>query len=93
MAIDEAMRHRIHERLEELLGSEEATAVMGALIDSDLDHTREMLMLQIEKSAADLGSTLRAEMNQLYRFTFQWTVGSMLAAGSLGLAAGRLLGG
>jgi hypothetical protein len=95
MTIDEAMRHRIHGRLEALLGPEEAAALMGALPVSDvatrndLEHVREVLQLQIERSTAELGTTLRAEMNQLYR----WTVGSMFAAVSLGLAAGRLLAG
>ena len=87
MAIDEGMRHRIHSRLEELMSSEEAAAIMSALTDVD------RLTLQIEKSMADLASTLRIEMNQQYRWTVQWVVGSLLASGSLGLAAGRLLAG
>jgi hypothetical protein len=107
MAIDEAMRHRIHERLGELLGPEEAAAFMTSalppeelatkvdiqLVRADLDHLREMLTLEIKRSTTDLGSALRAEMNQQYRFMLQWVTGAMLAAGSLGLAAGRLLGG
>lgn len=104
MAIDEAMRYRIHERLEALLGHEEAAAVMGSLMDTDLearldrlehnlDHTREMVMLEISRSTAELGSALRTEMSTQMRFVMQWTVGSILAAGSLGVAAGRLLAG
>jgi hypothetical protein len=99
MALDEAMRHRIHGRLEALLGSEEAAALMGELpahemaTKSDLEHAVENLGLRFERSMADLASTLRIEMNQQYRWTVQWVVGSLLAAGSLGLAAGRLLGG
>lgn len=95
MAIDEAMRHRIHGKLEALLGSDEAAALMSGLpgdelaTKQDLDHTRALLTLQMDRSIAELASTLRAEMNQLYR----WTVGSMFAAVSLGLAAGRLLSG
>lgn len=94
MAIDEAMRHRIHGRLETLLGSEEAAALMAALPSSevatkeDLEHLREVLMLHTSATCAELGSSLRAEMNQLYR----WTVGSIVASVSLGLAAGHLLG-
>jgi hypothetical protein len=109
MAIDEAMRHRIHDRLETLLGSEEAAALMAALPPSevatksdlgdlraatknDLEHLREVLMLHTSTTCAELGSMLRAEMSQQYRFMLQWTIGAMLAAGSLGIAAGQLLG-
>ena len=99
MALDEAMRHRIHGRLEGLLGSDEAAALMSALPAQematrvDLEHAIETLGLRLERSMADLASTLRTEMNQQYRWTVQWVVGSLLAAGSLGLAAGRLLAG
>ena len=107
MAIDEAMRHRIHDRLGELLGTEEAAAFMSSallpeelatkvdvqLLRADVDHVREVLSLEIRTATADLGSTLRAEMNQQYRFMLQWVTGAMLAAGSLGLAAGRLFAG
>ena len=98
MAIDEAMRHRIHGRLDELLGHEEAAAIMGALTDMDrleesLAHTREMLMLHTTATVTEAVGTLRAEMNAMMRMTLQWMVASMLAAASLGLAAGRLLGG
>ena len=99
MAIDDAMRHRIHDRLEHLLGTDEAAALMAALpptevaTKSDLEHLREVLTLEIKTATADLGSSLRAEMNQQYRFMLQWVTGAMLAAGSLGLAAGRLFAG
>ena len=107
MAIDEAMRHRIHDRLNELLGADEAAAFMSSalppeelatkldvqLVRADVEHLREVLSLEIRTATADLGSTLRAEMNQQYRFMLQWVTGAMLAAGSLGLAAGRLFAG
>lgn len=109
MAIDEAMRHRIHDRLETLLGSEEAAALMAALPPSevatksdledlraatknDLEHLREVLMLHTSTTVAEAVGALRAEMTQQYRFMLQWVTGAMLAAGSLGIAAGRLLG-
>lgn len=99
MELDEAMRHRIHDRLEHVLGTEEAAALMAALPPSevatkdDLEHLREVLMLHTSATVAELGSSLRAEMNQQYRFMLQWVTGAMLAAGSLGLAAGRLFAG
>jgi hypothetical protein len=106
MALDEAMRHRIHGQLEELLGHEEAAALMAELpaqelatradlvmTRTDIEHTIETLGLKLERSMSDLASTLRTEMNQQYRWTVQWVVGSLLAAGSLGIAAGNLLAG
>lgn len=99
MELDEAMRYRIHGRFEQLLGTEEAAALMAALpaqemaTKADLDHLREVLMLHTSTTVAELGSALRVEMAAQMRTVMQWTVGSMLAAGSLGLAAGRLLAG
>ena len=78
MALDEAMRHRIHGRFEELLGSEEAAAVMGAITQSDAIHDT---LVRVATEVTELRS-------QLYR----WTVGSIFAAMSLGLAASRILG-
>ena len=97
MALDEAMRHRIHGRLEELLGHDEAAALMATLPPSDvatkddLAHLREVLELHISTTVANAVGALRAEMNHQYRWTLQWLVGSMLAAGSLGVTAGALL--
>jgi flagellin-specific chaperone FliS len=92
MAIDEGMRHRIHGRFEELLGSEEAAALMGTLSQTD---RFDEVMRHISTTTAELRDSLKnemkaefhAELNQLYR----WTVGSILAAASLGVAAGALL--
>ena len=125
MALDEAMRHRIHGRLEELLGTDEAAALMAELssqdrlltridrletkldsveqrldakidgveerLDAKIDHVHTMLVLQIKESTANVASELRTEMNSMMRMTLQWMTGSILAAGSLGIAAGRLL--
>ena len=99
MDLDEAMRYRIHGRFEQLLGTEEAAALMAALpaqemaTRADLDHLREVLMLHTSTTVAELGSTLRAEMTAQMRMVMQWTIGSMLASASLGLAAGRLFAG
>jgi hypothetical protein len=80
MAIDEAMRHRIHGKLEALLGSDEAAAVMSAITEAD--GTRESIG-RVEAQVSEL----RSEIHKLYR----WTVGSIFAAVSLGLAAGQLI--
>ena len=48
MAIDEAMRHRIHGRLGELLGHDEAAALMSALpLDDRLDRWGDRLSAQM----------------------------------------------
>lgn len=132
MALDEAMRLRIHGKLEELLGHDEAAALMNELrpdelatkhdvglvrqdvellkhdvdvvkqdvqvVKHDVDllrvelgHVEERLTQQIDIATGRLGNGLRTEMNSMMRMTTQWIVGSMLAAGSLGIAAGRLL--
>ncbi|HVM52713.1 MAG TPA: hypothetical protein VM262_05910 [Acidimicrobiales bacterium] len=85
MALDEAMRHRIHGRFEELLGSEEAAAVMGAITQSDAIHDT---LVRVATEVTELRAELHREISQLYR----WTVGSIFAAMSLGLAASRILG-
>ena len=104
MALDEAMRHRIHDRLEALLGTDEAAALMATLppsevatkndleiVRTDLDHLREVLELHMSTTVANAVGTLRAEMSQQYRWTLQWLVGSILTAGGLGITAGALL--
>ena len=53
MALDEAMRHRIHGRLEELLGTDEAAALMSALPSEDrlaqrIDRLGEQLVQRID---------------------------------------------
>ena len=81
MTMDEAMRHRIHGKLASQIGSEEAATVMTALTQAD---TIEQRFDRLE----DKLDGLRAEISQLYR----WTLGSIIAAMSLGLAASRIVG-
>jgi hypothetical protein len=57
----------------------------------ELSTTFEMETARLERSMAELASTLTSEMRQLYLFTVRWVVGSILVAGSLGFAAGRML--
>lgn len=79
--MDEAMRHRIHGGFEEQLGSEEAAAIMTAITQAEtIDERFDRLESQIGE--------IRTEIMQLYR----WTIGSIFAALSLGIAASRVLG-
>jgi hypothetical protein len=83
--MDEAMRHRIHSRFEADLGSEEAAAVMTAISQaSTIDERFDRL----EQQLAELRNDFHQEIHQLYR----WTIGSVFAALSLGLAATHLIG-
>jgi hypothetical protein len=88
--MDEATWHRIHGQLEQLLGSEEAAAIMTVLrVDEQFDQMR----FHISSSIAELRADIRAELNQHYRSMLQWTVGAILTAGALGVAIGQLQAG
>lgn len=81
MVMTEDIRHRLHNRLDELMGPEEATALMEAFpptgwadvaTKSDLDQLQTVLRQDIRSSAAelrtemsDLRGQLRAEMSDL----------------------------
>jgi len=81
MVMTEDIRHRLHNRLDELVGTEEATALMEAFpptgwadvaTKSDLDHLHTVLRQEISASAgelrtemSDLRGELRTEMSDL----------------------------
>jgi transposase len=75
--IDEAMRHRLHGRFEELLGADEASAVMTALrfeglatsedlnrLDTKIDRLDGRVDARMGRIEADL-SALRADLARL----------------------------
>lgn len=93
MAIDEASRHRLHRKLEALLGSEEAATLMEHLppvgwadvaTKRDLDHLR-----------AELIATLHAELNAQQRHFVSIVVGANAALSvtiaGLAFAAAKLV--
>jgi hypothetical protein len=106
MPIDERDRHRLYDRLEEVLGPEEATILMAHLppvgwadvaTKHDLDALREANRLEhevlkqtIEASKHEVVATLRAEMNHQTRTMFFGMVTTLAAFGGLALAAVRL---
>ena len=69
MAITEENRHRLYQRLEELLGSEEAATLMEHLppvgwadvaTKRDLDHLAETTALNFQRTGAELRAEFRA---------------------------------
>lgn len=74
MAIDERSRHRLHRKLEEVLGSEEAAVLMGHLppvgwadvaTKHDLAHLQEMLTMKIESVETRLETRIEATEHKL----------------------------
>jgi hypothetical protein len=106
MAIDERLRLNIHTKLTELLGSEEATALIEhimpvpwhdvatkddlRLVRADIDVVRADIVVL----RADMGrnmADLRTEMHQSIVVQTRWLVGYISAFGAIMLAVARLL--
>jgi hypothetical protein len=101
MAVDEAGRHRLHTKLEEVIGPEEAAILMEHLppvgwadvaTKRDLDHhdlanRHEFDAVRIEIAAA--ADRIRAEMELGFRRIIMWTSGTVLVGMSAAFAAGR----
>jgi hypothetical protein len=103
MAIDERARHRLHSRLEEVLGPEEAAVLMRHLppvgwadvaTKHDLDHLREMLTMHLEtkidSTKHELLATFRAELVRQTHAMVLALAGTILAVAGLAFAAARL---
>jgi hypothetical protein len=82
MTIDEAGRHRLHQRLDGTLGEENATVLMERLPPTgwadvatrhDLHHLRTTLELKIDATSAEL----RTEMYRLHNRMLLQLVGAM----------------
>jgi hypothetical protein len=97
MAIDERARHRLYQRLEEVLGSEEATVLMEHLppvgwadvaTKADLAHLERRIDLRLEtleyKLRAHLESALRQQTRMFMIFVSSF--GFSLAVAVIGAA-------
>ena len=81
MAIDERARHRLHRKLEEILGPEEAAVLMRHLppvgwadvaTKHDLDHLREMLTMKIESVETRLETRIDSLENRSTGSSTRW---------------------
>jgi len=95
MAVDESARHRLHTKLEELLGPERAAALMEYLPPTgwadvarraDLEHYAQINQREHER----LAETLRKEMEGLGRRLVMWMSSMIVAAVGLAFVVGRL---
>ncbi len=99
MAIDERLRLSIHTQLSELLGSEEATALIEHIMpvpwhDVATKDDLRLLRADIDVLRADIGrdmADLRTEVNQSIVTQTRWLVGYISAFGAVMLAVARLL--
>jgi hypothetical protein len=96
MPVDERSRHQLHRKVEELMGSKEATTLMELLppvgwadvaTKHDLQHAVEMLRLEMQA----LRHELQADMERLFRRNIMWTSSMMVALTGLAFAAGRFV--
>ena len=92
MAIDERARHRLHRRLEEVLGSQEAETLMRSLPHSPWDEfvTREYLDLRLEAMEQRLTANFRQEFVKQTRTMIFAVIGAVATVGGLLIAAVRL---
>ena len=103
MAIDEASRHRMYQRLEEVLGAEEATTLMEHLPPtgwgdvarkSDLDHLavatkHDLEQLELRLDARFEARLERALREQTFRF-LTYVTGLVTVIAGIALAIARL---
>lgn len=96
MAIDEAMRFRIHGRFEELLGADEAAALMSVLPLEEMATRADLHRLEerIDRRFDALTTTIelaveraRAETSREARFALLASFGVVAAAASAVLSA------
>jgi hypothetical protein len=96
MVVDEGSRHALYQRLEEVLGHEEAATLMEHLppvgwadvaTKRDLDVLGDRFRLELEATEHRLVGMLHRELAAQTRTFFLGMIGSVLSVGSLALAA------
>ncbi len=94
MGVDERGRHRLHQRLELLLGRAEAATLMTLLPPVDWSEvgTKQDLRELEARLAAMLHETIHTNMLAMNRSTILAVVGSVVGSTTLSLAATRLGG-
>ena len=96
MTVDERARHRLHRRLEEVLGTEEAGTLMAQLPpvpsqDLATKQDLEILRLATRQDLEILRHELTAAIERAARRLVMWTSSMVLATGALAFAAGRFV--
>ena len=85
MAIDECLRLSIHTKLSELLGPDEADAIMSNMLPVQWRDVATKDGLRV------LSAEIRTEMHQGFAAQTRWLTGYMTALGVVMLAVARLL--
>jgi hypothetical protein len=90
VALSQKHRSTIYQRLEPILGEEEAEALLGQFPAHDLDEpvTRDLLHAEIAGVRAEI-SELRAEMHQLFNRMFVGLTGVMIGIAGVAIAVIR----
>ena len=84
MAIDEGARHRLHSKLEEVIGSEEAATLMTQLLPLGRED------LATKQDLREVANQLREDVERLARRLIMWTSSMIIAAVGFAFAVGRL---
>jgi hypothetical protein len=89
MPVDERSRHQLYRKLDELIGTREATTLMELLPPSGWGDvaTRQDLRQQIQ----ELRLELHADMERMARRVIMWTSTTMVALAALAFTAGRFV--
>jgi len=99
ISVDERTRHLLHQRLDAVLGHEEAGTLMSYLppvgwadvaTKRDLDHLEQRIEQRFETALLRETGALRSEMAAQTRTLFFSTSGLMLTLAGLAFAAARL---
>jgi hypothetical protein len=103
MAIDEQARHRLHRKLEEVLGPEEAGILMDHLpprgfgdlaTKGDLELLRTAMKADIDGFRATMGQLeerLTGQMERIFRHVIQWTSSTVLVGIGVSIAVSQLV--
>lgn len=92
MALDERSRHLLYQKLEEVLGHEEATTLMAHLPQVQWDQlaTKDDLRLLEERLIARMELNKAELMSQTLRTILVTNVTSLMAVAAIAFAAARL---